>query len=182
MRISRKRRPEKPLIPRYNKNEWIKASTVRLLGSEGENLGVFSISEALSMAREQEVDLVEINPKTDPPVAKLVDFGSFKYQKEKEAKKQKIKSHVSDIKGIRLSIRISAHDMDVRRKQAEKFLERGDKVKTEIILRGREKARSDLADQIINRFVRLLEETMPLRFEQEPKRQGGKVTAIVAKK
>lgn len=182
MRISRKKRPQKLLIPRYNKNEYIKAPEVRLLGSEGENLGVVPTKEALQTAKEQELDLIEINPKADPPVAQIVDFGSFKYQKEKEAKKQKVRSHVSDMKGIRLSIRISDHDMDVRRKQAEKFLDRGDKVKAEIILRGRERGKANLAYGVINKFIKLIEETMPLRHEQEATRQGGKITAIVAKK
>ncbi len=182
MRISRKKRPEKLLIPRYNKNERIKAPELRLLGDEGQNLGIFTTQEALRMAKEQEMDLVEINPKAEPPVAKIIDFGSFKYQKEKEARKQKIKSHVSEMKGIRLSIRISDHDMDVRKNQAQKFLDRGDKVKAEIILRGRERGKVPIAFEVIKKFVSILEETTPLRYDQEATLQGGKITAIVAKK
>ena len=121
MRISRKRKPKKPLIPFYRKNDKIDVPEVRLLGMENENIGLMKTSEALDMAREQEVDLVEINPKADPPVCKLIDFAQFKYQKEKEARKQKAKAHVAELKGIRLSIRISSGDMEVRRKQAEKF-------------------------------------------------------------
>jgi len=182
MRISRKKRPEKSLIPRYNKNERIRVPELRLLGDDGENLGIFSTAEALRMAKEKEMDLVEINPKAEPPVAKIIDFGSFKYQKEKEARKQNIKSHVSEMKGIRLSIRISDHDMNVRKNQAIKFLDRGDKVKAEIILRGRERGKVPLAFEVIKKFVLLLEETTPLRHEQEATLQGGKITSIVAKK
>ncbi len=129
MRISRKKRPEKPILPHYNINEQIKSEEVRIINDEGENLGVLKTKEALKLAQEKEVDLVEINPKATPPIAKIVDFSHFKYQKEKEVRKQKANSHVSEMKGIRLSIRIGEHDLEIRRVQAEKFLNRGDKVK-----------------------------------------------------
>lgn len=182
MRISRKKRPQKPLIQHYDVNNRIRATEVRLIDAEGKNVGIVSLHEALRQAAETELDLVEINPKASPPVAQILDFGAFKYQKEKEVKKQKIGSHVSELKGLRLSIRISDHDLGIRRQQAEKFLHRGDKVKMEIILRGRENARPDLAFAVINKLVSLLETTTPLRFEQEPTHQHNKITAIVAKK
>ena len=182
MRRSRKKKPQKPLIPFYAKNQAIQATEVRVLGADNENFGIMSTKEALAMAREKELDLVEINPKADPPVCKMIEFTQFKYQKEKEARKQKAKSHIAELKGIRLSIRISDHDMDVRKKQAEKFLERGDKVRIEIILRGRERGKADIAKEVIQRFVEILTEERALRFEQEITRQGGKMTAIVVKK
>ncbi|MBT3418763.1 MAG: translation initiation factor IF-3 [Candidatus Magasanikbacteria bacterium] len=182
MRISRKKRPKKLLIPKFNLNNRIEAPEVRLIGAEGENLGIFTTREALNMAREQELDLVEINPKAVPPIAQILDFTHFKYQKEKEARKQKARTHVAELKGIRLSMRISEGDMGVRQKQAEKFLSRGDKVKVEIILRGRERGKSQMAYEIIKTFVTRLEENTSIRHEQEPTRQGNKITAIVAKK
>jgi translation initiation factor IF-3 len=182
MRISRKRRPDKLLIPRYNKNQFIQAKEVRLLDQTGENLGVFPLSEALRLAQEQESDLVEINPKANPPACKIINFTQFKYQKEKEARKQKAKTHIADLKGIRLSIRISEHDMGVRLNQAQDFLERGDKVRVEIILRGREHGKAHLGHDVVKKFVSLLEAKTPLRFDQEISRQGSKITAIVAKK
>src|SRR3989338_5331591 len=182
MRISRKKRPEKPLIPRYNINERIRVLEVRVIDAEDNNLGVMSTEDAISLAKGQELDLVEINPKANPPVTQILDFGSFRYQKEKEARKQKVKSHVSDLKGIRLSIRISGHDMDTRKIQAEKFLNRGDKVKAEIVLRGRENAKANLGFDVINHFIKLLEGAMPVRVEQETTKQGNKITAIIAKK
>lgn len=182
MRISRKKRPDKPLIPHYNTNEHIIVQEVRLLGVENENLGVMKTQEAQDKARELGVDLVEINPKAEPPVCKLVEFTKFKYQKEKEAKKQKASSHESEIKGIRLSVRIGEHDLNVRLAQAEGFLDSGDRVKTEIILRGRENARPDLAFGVLNDFYKKLLTKMDLRLEQEPTKQGNKVTAIMAKK
>ena len=182
MRISRKRRPQKSLLPHFNINEYIQAPQVRLIDKEGTNLGVMTTEEALQIAQEQQVDLVEINPKADPPVTQLIEFSHFKYQKEKEAKKQKLGAHVSDTKGIRLSMRISDHDLDIRRMQAEKFLERGDKVKAEIILRGREHARPDIAFDVMKKFFALVAASMPIRVEQEVTKQMNKITGVIAKK
>ncbi len=182
MRISRKKRPDKPLILNYRLNNKINASEVRLLDSESNNIGVFSIHEAINMAMEQEKDLVEVNPKADPPVCKIIDFSHFKYQKEKEVRKQKQQAHETETKGIRLSVRISEHDMEVRLNQAEKFLSRGDKVKLELTLRGRENAKPMIAFAVINKFSKLLGEKIEIRLEQLPTKQGNKITAIIAKK
>lgn len=181
MRISRKKKPAKPLIPHYAINEQIKEPEVRLIDSEGANIGVISTQEALARAQGVESDLVVINPKAVPPIAKIIDFSHFKYQKEKEIRKQKLNSHVSELKGIRLSIRIGVHDMEIRRQQAEKFLNRGDKVKVEVQLRGRDRGQSPLAFQTIKKFTDMIQQTTSIRFEQEAAWQGGAVTAIVAK-
>jgi len=181
MRISRKRRPQKPLIPIYYINDRIRAPEVRLLDAGGENLGVMPTAQALQRAREMELDLVEINPKAEPPVCQLIEYARFKYQKEKEAKKQKANAHVSEIKGIRLSVRIGEHDMEVRQAQAENFLERGDKIKPEIILRGRENARPEMAFEVIADFYQRINAKYPIRYEQEPKRMGNKVGAVIAR-
>lgn len=182
MRISRKKRPQKPLIPHFRKNDLIKVEEVRVLDSENNNLGVMPTSKALEIAKEQDMDLVEINPKADPPVTKIIEFTHFKYQKEKEARKQKVKSHVSGTKGIRLSVRISDHDMGVRQAQAEKFLDRGDKIKAEVILRGRENAKPQLAFEVIQRFFDKLSEERDVHMEQKITKQGNKITAIIVKK
>ena len=160
----------------------IKAPEVRVLSSTGENLGVMALKQAMEIADRELSDLVEINPKAEPPVVKIIEFTPFKYQKEKEARKQRAKTHIAELKGIRLSIRISDHDLDVRQAQAEKFLNRGDKTKIEIILRGRERGRADIGVEIIRRFVSQIEKNMPIRYEQEIARQGPKVTAIITKK
>jgi len=182
MRISRKKRPDKPLMQHHNINEQILALEVRLLDTENNNLGVLKTSEALARARESGMDLVEINPKAEPPVCKIIEFTHFKYQKEKEMRKQKANAHESEIKGVRLSIRIGEHDMDVRRTQALGFLDRGDKVKAEIILRGRENAKPELAFGTLREFQKLLSAAIEIRVEQEPTKQANKVTAIFAKK
>ncbi|MBH41445.1 MAG: translation initiation factor IF-3 [Candidatus Magasanikbacteria bacterium] len=181
MRISRKKRPKKKLIPHYNVNEKITAEQLRLLGDDGSNIGVFSLSEALRMAKEEDLDLVEINPKSDPPVAQLKNFKHFKYQKEKEVRKQRSNTHISDIKGVRLSMRIGKGDIETKKKQAEKFLSRGDKVRLEIILRGAERYKTPLAYKVVEDFFALLSENMNVKFEQETKRQGNKITAIITK-
>lgn len=179
MRISRKKRPEKALLPHYNVNEAILSPDIRLLDAEGNNRGVVKTKDAIAEARAQEMDLVEINPKAEPPVAQMIAFSHFKYQKEKELRKQKINSRGSELKGVRLSIRIGDHDMDVRVDQAIGFLLRGDKVKAEIILRGREMKYAGLAFDVHKKFFALLSQKMPVRFEQDPTRQGNKITAII---
>ncbi len=182
MRISRKKRPDKPLIPKFWINERIRAVEVRVLDDEGKNVGVMKTADAIAQAKAEEKDLVEINPKANPPVCKIMVFSQFKYQKEKEARKQKQNSHIAELKGIRLSMRISEHDMGVRLNQALKFLNRGDKVRSEVILRGRERGKAELAHEVIRRFCTLVEAEFPIRFEQNVMRQGNKVTAIFTKK
>jgi len=139
-------------------------------------------ADAIAKAQEEGADLVEINPKGTPPVCKIVEFTKFKYQKEKEARKQKNKSHVSELKGIRLSLRIGKGDMQVRKAQTLKFLNRGDKAKIEIILRGRERGKVPFAYETIRTFIAMIEEEVAIKYEQEPTRQGNKVTAIITKK
>lgn len=182
MRISRKKRPDKPLIPHFKINHKISAEEVRVLDEDGEYVGVMSLKEALAKAKEMELDLIEINPKANPPVCRIAEFGKFKYQQEKEARKQKANSDESELKGIRLSPRISEHDLEVRLKQAKKFLNRGDKARIEMRLRGREKAHGDVAENVIKDFVNRIEQEFPVKFEQKIERQGGKITATIVKK
>ena len=182
MRISRKKRPEKPLIVNFRKNFEIDVPLVMVLDETGKPLGTMTVQKAVDTAHERGMDLVEINPKSEPPVTKIVSFSEFKYQKEKAARKQKAHSHTSEIKGIRLSIRIGEHDLATKKGQAEKFLDRGDKVKVELILRGRENGKQDLANDIIRDFVKQMGEIVPIRLEQDIQRQGHKMTAIIAKK
>lgn len=181
MRISRKKRPKKLLIPQYLVNHKITAEELRVLGPEGENLDVLSKSAALEKAAEHNLDLVEINPKANPPVAQIMDFNHFKYRKEKQARKQKQQAHVSEIKGIRLSMRIGKGDIETRKKQSLKFLERGDKVKIEIILRGAERYKTPFAYDVINDFIALIQVDLAVKIEQPSTRQGNKITAIISK-
>ncbi len=182
MRISRKKRPEKPLIALVRKNEDLEYPETLVIGEDGKSIGIMKTAEAIRIAEEKGLDLVEINPKSTPPATKFVSYAEFKYQKEKEARKQKAHSHVSDIKGIRLSVRIGEHDLSNKCEQAKKFLDRGDKVKIELIVRGREHGKMDLATEIIKDFIKRIETQLPVRLEQEVQRQEHKLLAIIAKK
>jgi translation initiation factor IF-3 len=181
MRISHKKhKPEPKKI--FFHNEGISAPEVLVLAYDGHNLGVLKTAEAIRIAREAEMDLVLINPKTVPPVAKITDFGQFKYQQEKEDRIRQAHAHVTEVKGIRLSLRIGAHDLEIRKNQAIKFLNEGDKVKIEIILRGREISQKPLARTVVDNFMKEINAMLPVRMDQEIEAQFNKVTAIIAKK
>jgi len=181
MRISRKKK--KPEIKKnYFYNDKIIYPEVMVLDDSGENLGTLKTPDAIRVAREKEMDLVLINPKSDPPVAKITDFGQFKYQKEKEDRKKRAKTHVTETKGVRLSMRIGEHDLGIRLKQTIKFLNQGDKVKTEIILKGRENKQKPLAIEVMKKFIVSVNQVEEVRTEQEVTIQSNKITAIIAKK
>lgn len=129
------------------------------------------------MARERELDLVEIVPNTRPPVVKIMDFGKFQYQKAKEEQQQRSKQKKTEIKGLRIGFRTDEHDIDVRKKQAEKFLSQGNKVKIEIRLRGREKAHQGLAREALNNFVKSI--SVANKIEQEIKRFPGGFNVVI---
>jgi translation initiation factor IF-3 len=185
MRIHHRRRggyQKKEVLPLYRVNEQIIAPEVRVIDEEGKFLGVLAPAVAANTARERGYDLVEVSPKENPPVCKFLDFGQFKYEKEKEMRIQKARAKKVDVKGIRLSVKMGQHDLDIRRTQAEGFLEDGDKLKIEIMLRGREKEHGNLAIQRIKDFIKQLEQVYPLNLEQAVTRSGGNVSAIVGRK
>lgn len=155
---------EKP----FKSNEHITASEVFLIDESGENIGVVSLQDALDRAREADLDLVEVNPKANPPVAKLVNLGQFKYEREKKLHKQKVLQKKVETKVVKLTFRISAHDRDVRLGLAEKFLSKnGDKVKVEIFLRGRERQHFDRARELMLEFINALKSRPGLVIEED---------------
>ena len=183
MRIHyRRRQPFKPTGALYHVNEQIRVPEVRVIDEMGAFLGVLAVDQALKIAHERGYDLVEVSPKEQPPVCKLLDYGQFKYQKEKEMKAQKAHARKVEVKGIRLSVKMGEHDQDIRREKAVEFLGDGHKIKIEIILRGREKAHGDIAKQRIESFIKTLEQTYPLFIEQQVTRQAGNLSAIVGRK
>ncbi len=182
MRIHRHRvRKPKYDVPTYRINDEITVEEVRVIGAEDESLGVMKTVAAITKAVAEGFDLVEVSPKAVPPVCRFIDYGAFKYQKEKEARKAKAQSKEVEIKGIRLTVRIGAHDFDVRKEQAFKFLERGDKLKLEMVLRGREKAHSNLGREVMEKFVEAIKVKYPVRIESPFSAQGGRLTMIVAR-
>jgi len=179
------RRP-KPKVEekRFWANEQIRVPEVFLIDENNEKIGPTPTAKALAMAREAELDLVQVDPKGNPPVAKIMDFGQFKYEKDKQAHKQKLQQKKIDTKGIRLSVRISQHDLDFRMEQAKKFLEKGDKLKIELILKGRERQHPEKAAETINNFIDTLRASGDLNLvkEQDLTRQGGRFNIILANK
>ena len=141
-------------------------------------LGIMPTAEALAKAREMGLDLIEISPKANPPVAKLLSYDKFRYQQEKAIQQQRKKQKKVEVKGIRLSVRIGQHDLDFKTATADKFLSRGDKVKIDMLLRGREKANIDFAVEVIKKFLSLVK--VPYVLEQEPKKLGSFITVIIA--
>jgi len=166
----------------YRANEQILAPEVRVIDEEGKPIGVIATAAAISTAHERGYDLVEVSPKATPPVCKFLDYGQFKYQKEKEQRIQKARAKKVDVKGIRLSVKMGQHDLDIRRQQAEEFLAGGDKLRIEIMLRGREKEHGDLAFERIREFCKQLEQKYQLAVEQPTTRAGGNVSTIVGRK
>lgn len=181
MRISRRRKkPEEPKKIFFY-NEGISAPSVLVLGPDGASLGVMTTGEAIRLAREQELDLVEINPKTAPPVAKIMNFGQYQYQQEKTMRIRKAHQHVSKTKCIRLSLRIGAHDLDIRKKRTLEFLNEGDKVKIDVVLRGREMQQAALAFELIRKYIASISAELNIKYDQEVERQGNAITATIYK-
>lgn len=180
------RRPKHHQEPKktFRFNLGIRVPSVILIDEEGKHHGEVSIEKAITMAKEAELDLVEVNPTINPPMVKIMDFGQFKYELDKKAQKQRAHHKKIDTKGIRLSIRIGEHDLGVRREQAKKFLAKGNKLKIELPLRGRERQHPELARDVINQFVASLEADpeVELAVEEALTSQGGKFTMVLTSK
>lgn len=165
-------------------NEQILARELIVIDENGVNLGVVSKADALEEARNRELDLVEVSPKANPPIAKFIDYGSFKYQKEKQERKNKARQKAVGTKTIKLSLRIGDHDLEVRANQGVKFLEEGNKVKIELQLRGRENQHADLAKEGIQKMVEKIKEKLDsektLKIEGEIARMGGKLSLNIS--
>ncbi len=164
----RKKPPAKNLGKRNLVNNQITAPEIRIIDEEGNMVGVYDIVSALKMAEARELDLVEINPKAQPPVVKLIEFSKFKYQLDK-SEKNKPKA-ADDIKTLRVSVRISVHDLQVQARKADEFLGKGIKVKLQVQMKGREKQHPEVASETMQTFLQLI--TSPHSFETEPKLVG----------
>ncbi len=161
-------------------NKDISAEQVRLISSEGEALGILDLTEALNMAEEQELDLVEISPNATPPVCKIMNYGKFLYIQNKQQRIHKAKQKKFDLKTIRLSFKIEKHDQEIKMRQAYKFLEAGHKVKLDMRLRGREKAFMSSAFEKMNLIISNLPEN--IKIDQEMKQSPQGIIVTLAKK
>lgn len=149
-----------------------------MIGQDGENLGPTPIEEAIRLAEEAGLDLVEIAPNSTPPVAKVMDFGRFKYQAQKKAAEARKKQKTVEVKEIKMRPNIDTHDYDVKMKAMKRFFDEGDKVKVTLRFRGREMAHQELGMQLLDKVK---EETLDLaKVEAEPKLEGRQMVMVLA--
>ena len=159
-------------------NHQIKAPTLRVINEEGAQVGIMKTSEALALAQENGLDLVEVSPVAQPPVAKLIDFAKYKYQQKKMEQLQKKKVKKTEVKTIWVSMRISEHDMEIKANKVTEFLTDGDLVRIELRMRGREQAFGDQGRQNLVKFLTYIK--APHRIEVPVKRMGGTWSLTVA--
>jgi translation initiation factor IF-3 len=161
-------------------NEEIHIREVRVTSATGEQLGIMPTREALRMAEEQHLDLVEVAPKAKPPVCRIMDFGKYRYEQQKREKEAKKKQKVISIKEVKLRPNIEQHDFDVKLKNALRFVEEGNKVKVTIMFRGRELSHPELGKEVLGRVAERLGDSVSI--ERNAKLEGKNMTMIVAPK
>ena len=152
-----------------------------MIDETGKQLGILATPEALQIARKRNLDLIQVTEKVTPAVCRIIDYGKYLYQEKKKEKQTVKNQRGGELKGIRLSFNISQHDLEVRARQTEKFLKQGNKVRVEMILRGREKALGNFAKEKINKFLEILQAAAPHKVERELKREPRGFSMIIAK-
>ncbi len=161
-------------------NEQIRDKEVRVIGEDGEQLGIMSSKDALKMAKEADLDLIKIAPTAKPPVCKIVDYGKYRYEQMRKEKEAKKKQKTVDIKEIRFSPNIDTNDLNTKANQARKFLSKGDKVKVSVRFRGRELAHTEIGIEILNNFAAKLEDVAVV--EKPAKVEGRSMVMFLAEK
>jgi translation initiation factor IF-3 len=164
--------------PRFN--EFIQSQKVRVIDENGENLGVMYTREAMEQAREVGLDLVEVSPNADPPVAKFLDVGKFKYETQKKANLARKSQKTQEIKEIKMRPNIDDHDYETKMKKVFEFIEEGDKVKCTMRFRGREMAHGNLGMQVLQRLQQDVAEVA--KVEQYPRMEGRQMLMVIAPK
>jgi translation initiation factor IF-3 len=159
-------------------NEAIRVREVRLVGADGEQLGIVPTLEALKMAREQSVDLVEVAPQAKPPVCKLLDYGKFKFEQEKNARESRKKQKLLKLKEVRMQPKIESHDLEFKTKHIQDFLEQGSKVKVTIRFRGRELAHTELGRVVLDKILDMLD--TPYHIDRKPAMEGRFMSMILS--
>lgn len=150
---------------------------MRVIDNDGKQLGVFSKNEALDLAREQGLDLVEIAPKAKPPVAKIVDWGKYNYQRTKQLQRNKRNAKAQEMKQMRFGLKIGTHDLEVKRNKIVSFLEAGNKVKITIFFRGRENAHKELGFDMADRLIDSFGDTIVV--DQKPQLAGKQLNFVI---
>ncbi len=155
---------------------------MRVVTADGEYIGVLNKKEALKEAEKRNLDLVEISPNANPPVCKIIDHGKYKYRQQKKEQKKSQKSHQPELKTLKLSFSISEHDMEIRAKNAKKFLERGDRVRVVLPLRGRENALKGKAREKMRKFVEIVkDQDVDVEIEKDIKKEPRGLTMTLTK-
>lgn len=161
-------------------NEQIRDKEVRLIGEDGEQLGVMPARDALQMAKDAELDLVKIAPTAKPPVCKIIDYGKYKYEQTRKEKLAKKKQKVIDVKEVRMSPNIDTNDLNTKINHAKKFLAKGARVKVTLRFRGRELAHVNASKYILDDFAKALEDVATI--DKKPKFEGRSMTMFLAPK
>lgn len=161
-------------------NEQIRDKEVRVIGEDGEQLGVMSAKDALKMAKEAELDLVKIAPTAKPPVCKIIDYGKYRYEQARKEKEAKKKQKTIELKEIRLSPNIDTNDLNTKINSAKKFIEKGNKVKVTLRFRGREMAHMNQSKYILDDFAESLADVAVV--EKAPKVEGRSIGMVLAEK
>jgi translation initiation factor IF-3 len=161
-------------------NEQIRFPQIRVIDSDGSQLGVITPREALTIAQEKELDLVLVSETAKPPVCKIMDYGKYKYERDKKLKEAKKKQHNADVKEVKMRYKIEEHDYNVRVKNAQRFLKSGDKVKATVSFRGREIQHSNLAIDLLKKMAADLDDVAEV--QQSPKREGRNMMMMLAPK
>ena len=158
-------------------NNYIYSSEVQVISSSGENLGILNTNEAISIAKEEGLDLIEISPNAKPPVCKIMDMGKFKYDAQKKANKAKKKQKKVDLKEIKLRPVTEIHDYNFKIKNAQKFITKGDKVKFTIRFKGRELQHSHLGNELMNKIKEDMQDIG--KVELDPKFDGKQMIMVI---
>ena len=161
-------------------NEQINTDPVRVVGADGEMVGVIPLKQGLQMALEAGLDLVEVSPNADPPVCKVLDYGKYKYEAQKKANEARKKQKVIEVKEIKMRPGIDEHDYQVKMRSVRRFLDDGDKVKMTIRFRGREMAHQELGMKVLDRIRGDIDAMA--RVEQTPRTEGRMMTMVLAPK
>lgn len=167
--------PTRDTGPRVN--DRIRAPEIRLIGADGENVGVVSPAKALDMAQDAGLDLVEISPNATPPVCKIMDFGKFKYEQQKKEAEARKKQKIIEVKEVKFRPNTDTHDYDVKMRNVTKFLGNGDKVKVTLRFRGREMAHQEVGRRLLERVAEDTEEIG--KVEQMPKMEGRQMIMMI---
>lgn len=167
-------------IDRTRVNHQIKSPQVRVIGPEGENYGVLTISEALSKAHEAGLDLIEISPNATPPVAKISDFGKFQYEENKKQKAAKAKAHTIELKSLQIKIGTGEHDLELKAKKASEWLKEGQRIKIDLFLPGRSKYMDPkFLEERLQRVLAFITENY--KIAEKPQKSPKGLTTIIEK-